>query len=135
MHQLTFFFCFALFFSLNTNAQYSTEKSKYIAVFESTENTINLDDEGRLEMAYSISGVFSEEEISNIKRLFNAYGLLEYFSFTKTDLPGKLAVFERTKLGVKVSDHRKLFVTVGIEYVEVDGLLMKSENFAIEGYE
>lgn len=121
--------------SPTSNAQSDTFTSNYIAVFGAAKDVVSRDAEGRLNMIYSISGLFSEEEVAELKRLFSAYDIFETFSITPTDIPGTFVVVEKTKVGVSVSAHRKLFVISGIDYVEIDGKRMKSENFTIEGFE
>lgn len=112
-------------------AQKASSESR-IAYF-TTDNTINYrDSQGRLHLQFSIDGVQSQQALNQIKSLYDRYGIAESVTFTPGITPETYIVDEISIPGAKMKMHRKLFVLIGIQFVNIDGELYETESFRMK---
>lgn len=103
-----------------------------IAYF-TTDNTINYrDSQGRLHLQFSIDGVESQQALNQIKNMYDRYGIAESVTFTPGITPETYIVDEISIVGAKIKNHRKLFVLIGILFVNVDGELYETQSFRMK---
>lgn len=105
---------------------------KKVAYFV-TDPAVNYRDaQGRLHLQFIIDEVQTIQMAEQLKTLFLRYGISESVTIEPTSTPGSWQVYEISKPGIKMNMHRKLFVIMGIQFVNVDGEVYEVESFRMK---
>ena len=70
--------------------------------------------------------------LNQIKSLYDRYGIAESVTFSPGITPETYIVDEISIPGAKMKMHRKLFVLIGIHFVNIDGELYETESFRMK---
>lgn len=104
----------------------------HFAHFVDTETTVFKDLNNRLTMQFTISNVADQADLDNIQYKFDHYGVFENIQFSVTPDLGVYAVSTISKPGLRVIDHRKLFMSCGIFTIFIEDQPYPTENFTVK---